>query len=125
MNGKVLIVDDDEGIIDALSLILEDEGFTVKTVNKGEQAIEQVEKFKPNVLLLDLLMSGYDGRDICKQLKQDPQTQTVPVIMISAHPSARQGALDAGADDFLAKPFETSELLERITHWAKRTLVAK
>lgn len=111
---KILIIDDDEGIVDALSLILKDEGFTVGTSLKGTEAIKKVKAYKPKVILLDMLLSGKDGRDICKQLKTDPRIMKIPVIMISAHPTASQEAMKAGADAFLAKPFDTADLIKQI-----------
>jgi DNA-binding response OmpR family regulator len=111
---RVLIVDDDDGILDALTLILEEEGFVVSAIAKGDETYTKVAEFKPDLILLDVLMSGRDGREICKNLKKDPRSQTIPIIMISAHPTAKKGAQDAGADDFLPKPFETKALLETI-----------
>jgi DNA-binding response OmpR family regulator len=70
-------------------------------------------------------MSGKDGREICKNLKHDPKTQKIPVIMISAHPSAAQTILECGAQDFLAKPFETELLLKRIKQNLNKNLLKK
>src|SRR5581483_822368 len=118
-NKKILVVDDDEGILDAISLILEDQGYTVKAVIKGSDTYKKVLEFHPDVILLDVLMSGSDGRQICKKLKADSQTKDIPIIMISAHPTAHRSALESGAEDFLAKPFETEELLHRISRIAQ------
>ena len=68
----------------------------------------------PDLLLLDIWMSGEDGRDICKKLKQSELTKNIPVIMVSASKDIKESALAAGADDFLAKPFEMNELLGKI-----------
>ena len=112
---KVLIVDDDESILDAVSLLLMDEGYHVDTTPKGYEVHEKVASFKPEIILLDVLMSGSDGRIICKSLKESLKTKNIPVIMMSAHPMAHQSAIDAGADDFLAKPFETEDLLQKLS----------
>jgi len=112
MSKKVLIVDDEESILDAVSLILEDEGYTVKAIFKGDEVYDKVDSFKPDVILLDVLMSGKDGRSICKNLKSNDKTKSIPVIMISAHPSAVENIKEYMADDFLAKPFKVDELLE-------------
>lgn len=117
---KILIIDDDEGIVDALSLILKDEGYTVGTSLKGTEAIKKVKDYKPKVILLDMLLSGKDGRDICRQLKTDPQTMKTPILMISAHPSASQEAMKVGADAFLAKPFDTADLLKVVKKFAEK-----
>ncbi len=111
MIRKILIVDDDEGIVDALKLILTEEGYSVATAYKGEEVYGTVLKYKPNLILLDVLMSGKDGRHICKQLKANPNSKTIPIIMVSAHPTAQKGALECGAEDYLAKPFDIDDLL--------------
>ena len=115
-------MDDDEAIVDALSLVLIEEGYEVVAVPKAEKAVAQAKQFLPQVVLLDLLMSGYDGRDICKLLKQDETTKRIPIIMISAHPAAQKEALEAGANDFLAKPFEVADLLAKVREWTNSPL---
>lgn len=115
MNKKILVVDDDEDILEPLALLLEGHGYTVETIVKGEQTERKVASFKPDLVLLDILMSGSDGRAICKQLKAVKATKKIPVILMSAHPGASKDSIDAGADAFIAKPFETDELLKKIT----------
>lgn len=111
---KVLVVDDDEAILDAVKLILEEEGFFVQTTSKGEETYRRIAEFKPDIILLDVLMSGYDGREICKNLKENPTTKNIPIVMISAHPSAKDSTLAIGANDFLAKPFEVDDLVQKL-----------
>lgn len=112
MKKKILVVDDDEDILEPLALLLGGEGYTVETIAKGEQTQKKVASFKPDLVLLDILMSGSDGRKICKQLKTVPETKKIPVILMSAHPGASKDSIDAGANDFIAKPFETAALVE-------------
>ncbi len=112
---RVLIIDDDESILDAVSLVLEEEGYKVSILMKADEAYEKVSSFKPDVILLDVLMSGKDGRDTCRKLKEKSDTKHIPIIMISAHPSAGVDALAYGADAFLAKPFDTQDLLALIS----------
>lgn len=114
---KILIVDDDEGILDAVSLILQDAGYVVKALLDGNQTNKAVEKFKPDLILLDVLLSGSDGREICKKLKDDSQTTQIPIIMISAHPTAKKSIKNYKANAFLSKPFESKELLKLITKY--------
>lgn len=115
MNPKrILVIDDDESILDAISLLLEEEGYIVETTPKGEETYKKIDEFHPDLILLDVLMSGSDGREICKNLKQDKKTKDTPIVMISAHPSASRSVFEFGADDFLAKPFETEDLLTKI-----------
>jgi len=111
---RVLIVDDDEGILDATSLILEASGYSVDTTPRGEETYKKIDKFHPDVILLDVLMSGTDGREICKKLKASEKTRKIPIIMFSANPSARQTSLKTGANDFLNKPFDLDDLLNRV-----------
>lgn len=117
--AKILVVDDDEDILDALTMVLEDEGYQVETAFKGEKVYSLIDKIKPDVILLDILMSGHDGREICRKIKKNPATRNIPIIMVSAHPSAADGAKVNGADDFLPKPFEISELISKIKKFSK------
>ncbi len=110
---KVMIADDDEGIVDSLSMMLQFEGYEVSSTLNGASLLKLNENL-PDLLLLDIWMSGVDGRDICKQLKLQPHTCKIPILLISASEDIRSSALAAGADDFLAKPFEMKELLEKI-----------
>ena len=114
MKNKILIVDDDKDILDAIKMILEREGYIVSIISKGDETYRKVHDFQPDLILLDVSMSGNDGRTICKTLKKDIKTKHIPVVIISAHPSAAVDYLQCGADDFLAKPFETEELLTYI-----------
>ncbi len=114
MTKKILVIDDDEGIVDALQVFLETSGFDVQTTRKAEEIYDRIKEYKPDVVLLDVLMSGLDGRQICKTLKATPGTKKIPVVIISAHPSAHKSIAESGAEAFLAKPFETAELLQII-----------
>src|SRR5476649_1067881 len=102
MNKKILVVDDDRDILEGISIILETEGFSVDTTSEGEKTYERINKFNPDLILLDVLMSGSDGRIICKNLKSKKNTKEIPVIMISADPTAKSGSIQAGANDFLS-----------------------
>jgi CheY-like chemotaxis protein len=113
----ILVVDDDPDILDFLHDLLELEGYTVAVSAK----VDYLEKLQngglPDLILLDVFLSGRDGREIVKSLKNQEETWLIPVIMFSAHPSAEATARAAGADDFLAKPFDLDELLEKVTHY--------
>jgi len=110
---KVMIADDDPGILDAVEAMLEFGGYDVSTTCNGATLLEMKEGF-PDLLLLDIWMSGTDGRDVCKLLKQDEKTRDMPIIMISASTELEKSAKEAGADDFLEKPFDMDELLDKI-----------
>jgi len=96
-------------------VILEEEGFEVTTTDKGEYLEKLRNGGLPHIILLDVLLSGKDGRDIVRYLKSQEETRHIPVIMLSAHPSASETARQAGADEFIAKPFDIDELLAIIT----------
>lgn len=110
---KILIADDDPGILDALSLFLEDVGYEVETTNDGGSVLK-FQNGHPDLLLLDIWMSGWSGRDICLSLKSQEATRHLPIILISANDEAERIAWEAGADDFIAKPFDLDDVLEKI-----------
>jgi DNA-binding response OmpR family regulator len=114
---RILVVDDEPDILEFLQIILEEEGYTVVTSDKGEYLEQLHNGGLPHLILLDMLLSGKDGRDIVKYLKSHQETKHIPVIMFSAHPSAEETARRAGADDFLAKPFNIDVLLAKIAHY--------
>jgi len=110
---KIMIADDDPGIVDAIEMLLEFEGYQVRSTVNGATVLDMKDEL-PDLLLLDIWMSGEDGRDICKKLKKEDTTKNIPVIMISASKDIKESAMAAGADDFLAKPFEINDLLNKI-----------
>ncbi|MGH7203186.1 MAG: response regulator [Candidatus Levyibacteriota bacterium] len=113
---KIMVADDDPAILDAIKLMLETVGYEVDTTVNGETVRKMVDNL-PDLLLLDIWMSGQDGRNICRHLKSKKKTQHIPIIMISANKDTEKIAKEAGADDFLAKPFEMDDLLNKIaTH---------
>jgi DNA-binding response OmpR family regulator len=111
---KILVVDDDEAILEAVALLLEDAGYSVDTTTKGEEARGKIKQFQPDIILLDMLLSGSDGRDICRSLKHDGIMKVIPVIMIAAHPHIGRESLQCGADDYLPKPFDINDLLSKV-----------
>jgi DNA-binding response OmpR family regulator len=114
---KILVVDDEPDILEFLQVILEEEGYIVGTTDKGEYVEELHNGGLPNLILLDVLLSGKDGRAIAKHLRSQEDTKNIPIIMFSAHPSAEETARQAGANDFLAKPFDISALLEKVAKY--------
>lgn len=114
---KILVVDDEPDILEFLLELLEQEGYTVAITEKGEYLEQLQQDSLPDIILLDVLLSGKDGREIVKYLKSREETRHVPVIMFSANPGAEKTAREAGADDFVAKPFEIDEILAKITKY--------
>jgi DNA-binding response OmpR family regulator len=112
---RILIVDDDLAILDAMEMMLQDAGYETVTSTRGGEHIEQaIGDNPPHLIILDILLSGHDGRLICKRLKGQQATRHIPVILVSAHPDAEKTALEAGADDFLEKPFNIDDLLGKV-----------
>src|SRR5258706_810690 len=107
----VLIVDDDIGITEALSFMLTYEGYKV-VIDRGDNVFESIKKHKPFIILLDILLSGFDGREICKSIQRNEEFKDIPIVLLSAHPSAYLTYKKYGAKYFLSKPFDNSKLLE-------------
>ncbi len=110
----VLVVDDDVDILGALGAMLEDAGYLVKTTEKADyaEALPDGNGGVPDLIILDILLSGKDGRIICHKLKTQPTTRHIPIVMISAHLDAERSVAEVGADAFLAKPFDIDALLD-------------
>ena len=110
MENIILVVDDDSGILDVIRTALEIEGYEVITADRWNRLFNNQNKL-PRVILLDVLLSGQDGRDVASKLKDNPMTKNIPVIMMSAYPQVQQASLAAGADAFISKPFDLDRLL--------------
>lgn len=110
---KIMIADDDPGIVDAVEMMLKFEGYEVSSTVNGATVLDMQNEY-PDLFLLDIWMSGQDGRDICRELKKKKNTKKIPIIMISASTDLEKSAKDAGADDFLEKPFDMKDLLQKI-----------
>ena len=115
MNGKILIVDDESSARFALELLLRREGFEVHEVHDGASALVECSTFRPDLILLDIMMPGMDGLEVCRRIKSTPETRLTPVVLITGLSATedRIKGINAGADDFLSKPIDFSELLAR------------
>ena len=116
MTARVLVVDDNVANVKLLESRLHAEYFEVLTANSGYEALEICGREHADVVLLDVMMPGMDGFEVCRRLKADPKTQIIPVVMVTAldQPSDRIRGLDAGADDFLTKPVNDIALITRV-----------
>jgi two-component system OmpR family response regulator len=110
---KILTVDDDNNICELIRLYLEKEGYEVKSVNEGSKALKAFTDFAPNLVILDIMLPGSDGWEICREIRK---ISNIPIIMLSAKGETfdKVLGLELGADDYIVKPFETKELVARI-----------
>ncbi len=113
---RILIVDDDQGLTQLLRLIFESKGFGVTIAHNGEQALEALARELPEAVILDIMMPGINGLQVCRQVRSDPRTTDVPIVVLTAKadPQTRQDALDAGATEYLVKPIRPSELIRHV-----------
>jgi DNA-binding response OmpR family regulator len=120
--GKVLVVDDEEYIQHILNFSFGAEGYEVLTAADGEEAVTIARAERPDIIVLDIMMPKMDGYEACKQIKGDPQTQDIPVILLTAKGREvdRKLGAEAGADDYVVKPFSPGRLIERVEGFIKR-----
>lgn len=113
---KILVVEDDQDINEIISRTLRNEGYAVYSVASGEEGLELSRKLQPSLVILDLMLPGIDGREVCRQLKNDGRTRTIAVIMLTARSEVSDvvSGLELGADDYMTKPFSPRELIARI-----------
>jgi two-component system response regulator MtrA len=118
-NGRVLVVDDDAALAEMLSIVLRQEGFDSQTVGRGDLALDAVREYRPDVVLLDLMLPGRDGIDVCKEIRAE---SGVPIVMLTAKGDTVDVVvgLESGADDYVVKPFKPKELVARIRARVRR-----
>ena len=113
---KILVLDDDPDIGTMIKMMLEYKGYSVTVSERAEQAYEVLRTDEFDLIIMDMLLSGVNGTDLCSEFKKDGSIAHVPVIMISAHPNAKEICLEAGADEFISKPFDMQDILSKIDH---------
>ena len=116
MRTKILVVDDDPALTKLVKTILEAEDYMVYSAESGEEALGEVPKLRPDLIILDIILPGIDGYDTCKILKTDDHTSLIPVIILSIKCSVKDRiiGLNIGADDYITKPFDPDELTARV-----------
>jgi CheY-like chemotaxis protein len=110
--NKILIVDDNEDVVTTYRVVLERMGFEVDSARDGNECIERIDSARPDMVLLDVLLPGLSGSEVCRLIKETAQTRTIPVVAITASLAAntRVRMAEVGADEFLLKPIDVSDL---------------
>jgi DNA-binding response OmpR family regulator len=123
MSDKVLVVDDEEDVLRLVAYSMRSEGYLTVEAATGAEALKKVTLERPDLVLLDVMLPDLSGLEVCRRLRDDPETAAIPIIMLSARVqiSDKVGGLEAGADDYIAKPFEMDELVARVRALLSRT----
>jgi len=118
---KILIADDNENIREALTYLLEDEGYSLSMAKDGAETLARVREVHPDVLFLDIMMPEINGYDVCRTIKNDPELRNIYVIMLTAKGQAaeQERGRAAGADEYIVKPFSPMEILAKIKNILK------
>lgn len=116
---RILVVDDNADILDVVRIFLESNGYEVSTISKGDNILNEVVNYSPQVILLDVYLRGSNGVEICNQLKSNSSTRHIPVIMFSAQTNDYLILRKCAADDFIPKPFDEKILIEKISNLLK------
>jgi DNA-binding response OmpR family regulator len=116
---RVLICEDDEGISDVAQIVLSEAGYEVKVVDKKKEILNLIKTWQPHLILLDLWMPEASGEEIIRMLKSNSTFQNIPIIIVSASKDTEKIAIAAGANDFLSKPFDISDLEQKVAFFCK------
>ncbi len=113
---KILIADDNENIRDALTYLLEDEGYALSMAKDGSDTLKKVREFHPDILFLDIMMPEMNGYEVCRIIKNDPELKNIYVIMLTAkgQVAEQERGKEVGADEYIVKPFSPMEILSKI-----------
>ncbi len=114
MNKKILVVDDDDDIREIIEFLLTQAGFRVSICSNGKDIFRTIDRTRPDLILLDIDLGEMDGRNICKAIKSNPETDSIPVIIVSAEENIYNTILDVGANDVIPKLFTEQVLLDRV-----------
>ncbi len=116
MGKTVLIVDDEPSLIVALQFLLEENGFETRVAFSGEEALESIAAHRPDLVLLDIMLPAVDGFEVCRRIRENPETRDIRIVLLSALGGQAHitRGMDLGADAYITKPFSNAELLSRI-----------
>lgn len=122
MAGRILLVEDEANIVEALGFILSRDGWEVRGHGNGNSALDEIERLKPDIVVLDVMLPGRSGLDILRDLRGAPDTAELPVLMLTAKGQSRDRdlAMSLGADAFLTKPFSNAELVATVRDLSAR-----
>jgi len=121
----ILVLDDDPDICIMIKMVLDYYGYDAMDAENEETAKKIISSNPVDLVIMDMLLSGTNGTDICRQLKHDKETSSIPILMFSAHPTAKETCLAAGADDFISKPFEMSDMMDKISFFLERKKISQ
>ena len=115
MNKKIVIFDDDQEILTALESVLDFVDWDLMTFSSGQDAVKVITREQPDLILMDVMLDGYDGREICRTIKENADLKHIPIILISGAQGAGSSAQqDFGPNDFLPKPFDIGDLIDKV-----------
>lgn len=114
--NRILIVEDEESLLKLESILFSAKGYCVSGVMDGESALEEISSHKPDLVVLDIMLPLLDGFEVCRRIKENPETSTIPVVMLTARKNSQDRArgLEAGADAYITKPFRSAQVIEII-----------
>lgn len=124
---NILIIDDDPATTRLLEVLLVREGYNILTENLSANALETTKEFSPHLIILDLMMPGTDGMTVCQTMREDPQTNAIPILMFSAadQPELRRKAAQSGVNQYITKPIHPNELKQIIKDWLEKSAQEK
>ncbi|MEP7251680.1 MAG: response regulator [Ginsengibacter sp.] len=118
--NRILIVEDNHDVLWVVKIVLKRYGFKVMAIPRGEDVMDKTRTFRPHLILLDVVLSGVSGIDVCNELKANEKTKDIPIIMFSAHANMSDILKRTKPDDFIAKPFDVNELVKKIKHQVEK-----
>jgi DNA-binding response OmpR family regulator len=123
---RVLVIDDDQGLLELLSEVLTEASFEPVLATTGQEGIQKAVQVSPNLILLDINLPGMNGLEVCRRLREQPSTRDIPIVMLTTADLVddRVRGLEVGADDYLPKPFHSKELIARINARLRRAEIA-
>ncbi len=119
---KILVIDDDPPILKGIEMVLRNVGYDTKATLKGEETLSLVRSYKPDLILMDVMLAGMDGREIAKELKSKEATSHIPIVLISANQSMGNDIEKYGAETFISKPFSSKHLISIIEKYSSQAV---